>query len=174
MSKKYRRVDIYNYESMPIEPRALKKVVRHYYKGPHNVEIRFDNRLAGWGQHSFESTTQTHIIQLSPNYCSHNRSTGLWDFEYLNAISKLVKMNHHDTQCRVIQTILHELKHAEQCDRNPKQYEDTINKHESIIQSRLGYELGPLETEAEGWALFNFQRAFDRYRKWYDEYTERE
>ena len=89
------------------------------------------------------------------------------DFEEQHSSVGLTELNEFDVTCRVIVTILHELKHATQCDKNPIRYAKCQDDRHPIIRNhRLKYKLSESESEAEGWALLNFGRALARYEKW--------
>jgi hypothetical protein len=162
-----RRILVHNISKTPLDKQVFTKLIRHYYKGPYNITIKFDSRISGYGEHTFNTKRKIHIIRISPKICRLGRGDTRWYFNSMETQSKLVRMNKYDTICRIIQVLLHELKHAEQCDRDIKQYwKANTNLHESIIQPRLKYELSPFEAEAEGWSLINFNKALERYENW--------
>lgn len=171
---RYRKVTIKNIHKLPIDKRAFCKLIRYYYKGCNNVQINFDNRISAWGMHRYESQTKTHEIVLSPLWCSFEQKT--WtnkDFDGLTGTINLTMLNDFDTRCRVICTILHELKHAMQCDENPIRYAKCQDdRHPVITNAYLKYQLSFLEAEAEGWALLHFNRALYRYERWCNERVE--
>lgn len=168
---KRRKLTIKNIEKVPINERALRKFILHYYKGKNNIFINFDNRISAWGQHIYESTQRTHYITISPIWSMFEQKTWL-NRKFDEGITEqdIIKLNDFDIMCRIICTILHELKHAMQCDRNPIRYAKCQDdKHPAIRNSHMKYKLSELEAEAEGWALLNFNRALWRYERWCNE-----
>lgn len=163
---KRRTVTIKNIYKVPLEERPLRRLVYRFYKGPRDVLINFDNRITSWGQHWYNKTTKTHEISLSSIYCSHEKEQFMdWDFHRLTADTNLEILSNRDTASKLIFTLLHELKHAMQCDDIPSEYNNSAEAFENIyIQNKyLRYWLAPLEAEAEGWALLNFKKALDFY-----------
>ena len=95
------------------------------------------------------------------------------NFNKLTSLIDLAELNDFDTTCKIICTILHELKHAIQCDENPIRYAKCQDdRHPVIVNSYLKYKFSQLETEAEGWALLNLNRALKKYERWYNEKPE--
>lgn len=165
MARKYRRVVIHNIDLTPLESKAYKAIIRHYYKGPYNVTVRFDNRLSAWGEHCFDKTNKEHVIRISPTWCTYNKKDEWRDFENKEAFAQLSKMNRHDIVCRILSTTIHELRHAKQCDDDIKHYEEEANRHAEIKQASLSYEFSPFEVDAETWALKRFNKALEKYKR---------
>jgi hypothetical protein len=127
-------------------------------------------RLGEYGEHTYDTKKKLHHIRISPKICSHGKSNTKWDVDQKEFSGNLVRMNRYDTVCRIIQVTLHELMHANQCDRDVRKYwKDAGSLHPKITQSFLRYELSPLEAEAEGRALLNFNSALERYERWCEE-----
>jgi hypothetical protein len=108
---------------------------------------------------------------MSPKWCTYNAiKDEKRDFDKLTTANVIGRMNDKDITARVISTLLHELKHAMQCDSNPIRYAKcNDNLHPALKNSSLKYELSPLEAEAEGFALLNINKALERYENWCDE-----
>lgn len=164
----HRKVTIKGVHKVPINEQAFKRLIRYYYKGPHNIEVNFDDRTAAWGKHTYCSTSRTHRIDISPKWCGHEqKGFQSLEFEELTANYELQQLSEYDTMCRIIQTVLHELKHAMQCDKNPIRYAKCADdRHPKITNTYLKYKLSMLETEAEGWSLLHVNRAIARYESW--------
>lgn len=169
-----RRVTLHNLHDLPINLRALKRLIYRYYKGPQDIVIKADHRLEGWADYDFDLEEGVHVIRLNPWMCTHNRGTDYWDPESQEIRGSVVKMNRRDTVCRIINTLLHEIKHANQyCEMGAKVFDKiSAELHPDITQSRLKYELAPLERDAEAWALLHFQKALDKYDEWTAKYEE--
>jgi len=161
-------VKVKGIKKVPVDENALIKLINYFYNGKRNLSIEFTNKIRCYGTHQYNSKNQTHFIQLSPQWCKFNRkSDEKRSFKKCTSSHILEEMNNFDCLCRIINSLLHEMKHAIQCDRNPIRYakcEDT--RHERITNESLAYELSPLESEAEGWALINFDKALKQYEKW--------
>lgn len=165
-----REVKIKGISKTPLNRRAYIKVIRHYYKGPYDIHIHFDPRLAEYGEHTFDNRKKIHFIRISPEVCKYGKSNTKWDTNGKTVTASLVRMNKFDFVCRILSVTLHELVHATQCDRDIKEYwRLASDMHESIRQSFMRYELSPLESEAEGRALLNFNKALERYQEWCEE-----
>ena len=165
-----RKVRIHGVHRVPIDERAFIKLIRYYYRGPHNMIVHFDNRHQGWGQHVYIARSKTHHLYISPKWCRFNQATDQnRDFKKLRLQAPLEFMNDRDTAARVIQTTLHELKHTMQCDNNPIRYAKcNDDKHPAMKNSNLKYEFSLLEAEAEGWSLMHINRALEWYESWID------
>lgn len=169
---KHRKVTIKNEHKIPIDYRALRKLVFYYYKGKNNIQVNFDNRMSCWGSQLYCSTTKTHFIAISPHWNTYHRlnAVSTYDWENLKKHDKLTELNKYDRTAKVIHTLLHELKHAMQCDTNPIRYAKCQDdEHPAMTNLCLRYEYSKLESEAEGWALLNLYKAIEQYEKWCDE-----
>ena len=168
---KHRKVTIKGEHKVPIDCQALRKLILYYYKGKNNIELNFDDRIYAWANHCYDSSIKTHIITMSPKRCSYCRLDTLrYDYENLSIYQSLTLLNEYDMTYRIIASLLHELKHAMQCDANPIRYAKCQDdKHPVLKNPHLRYKYSVLETEAEGWALLNLHKAIERYEQWCDE-----
>lgn len=166
---KPRKIRIHGGHKVPIDEQAFTRLIRYYYSNDRNIIIHF-KEVGCWGTHHYVARSKTHHITISPKWCRHNKITESRDFKSLDITGAMKKMNDHDTKCRVIHTMLHELKHAMQCDRNPIRYAKCSDDvHPAMKNGNLAYELSPLESEAEGWALMHFNKALEHYESWSNE-----
>jgi len=81
---------------------AFYEVVYSYIKSlkiENDVRIVFDLRIIDFGFHIWEPESNQHIIRISPTKCQQERG---------------VKLHSTSEKYRVISTLLHELKHAQQ------------------------------------------------------------
>ena len=163
-----RKVRIHGGHRTPINEATFVKIIRHYYRGPHNVIVHFDNRLSCWADHSYIARSKTHHIHISPKWCRFNKNESEdRDFDKLTIQGTLNPVSDSDMIARIIQTTLHELKHAMQCDNNPIRYAKCDdNKHPAMKNPSMSYEFSLLEAEAEGWSLMHINRALKRYEEW--------
>ena len=160
------KINIFGLHSVPIAEIPYRKFLRKYYKGINNLTIRFDNRIKGWGEHYYDSETKTHHITISPKWCSHEYQLTR-DFTKKLCKGKLQKLESIDIIASILQTTLHELKHAEQCDRNPIRYTKcTDDEHPEIENNTLKYKFSLLESEAEGWSLMHIYKGLEQYEDW--------
>ena len=165
-----RKVEIQSTEGtgIKISERALRKLILFYYKGPHDFVVKWDNRIAAWGDHSWDKESKTHIIRLSPNWCTYNKlDNEVRDFEALTGTYGLTKMTPWDSVARIVHTLLHEIVHANQADSPISNYfYSWAGNNPSLKNAKLSYELSLIEAEAEGKALLRFHRAMELYEKW--------
>lgn len=168
---KRRIVTIKGGELSPLNLRAFRRLLYHYYKGPNNLEVFFTTKdLKCWAEHEYDSRTKTHYITVSMPWCTHNRGQEAIDFEHFLTAGTLIKLKRNDSIWRIMQVVLHELMHAMQCDRNPHSYQQTAAENPDIISSRLKYEFADIEAEAEGWSYMVLNKAMERYKAWENEY----
>lgn len=161
---RHRQITCKGIEQTPLELKAFKSLIRKYYKGTRDIEIVFTNRLNCWGEHQYVASRQTHIIKISPRWCRYNKNDDRRDFRKCEVRGSLGRMNDFDTVSRCLHVALHEMKHAMQCDSNPYRYAKcNDDSHPNMKNASLKYELSPLETEAEGWALLNINKALEFY-----------
>lgn len=165
---RHRHVVIENLQIPHLNEHAVKKLVRHYYKGKEDVLIKSDKRISSWGQYIFDDDKQVHIITFNPTMItSHQINRQKYNAQDREDLNQVIKLNRFDTICKFILVLLHEIKHVMQRVDDPTYYEEEMPwKHPRITNSYLGYYLSSRETEAEGYALRNFEKALEKYEKW--------
>ncbi len=153
------RILVHGCEKTPLDERAyIRALLPNIRTLTRTVYIRFDDRMSDYGEHWAD--TDGHYITLSA--WRHN-------YQIVSCKVDLAEMMEHrriragtdaETAFLLLDTTLHELRHAQQYDKNPHGH------HAHVSQSAAEYHFNVLERDARVYSETRVERAYERYVKW--------
>lgn len=138
------KVYFYNIEMTPLIEDGVRRVIDHFFNLKNPIAITFVGGTE-YAYHSFYAM-KTHdiVVLLGP----HTKDT---------------EEKPCDTQLHLLETIIHELRHAYQAE-NWKDYESDINhNNEAMELPKFKYLYSKVETDARAYAQLHLLEAFGVY-----------
>jgi len=148
-------IKIRYFKRTSLEKKAFEKVIRKYAKLKYDILIVFDLRIKCFGTHAWNDKKRCHIIRISPTKCKIHI-----DEDNLSG----VRLGPAAEKYRIISTLLHELRHAQQKEElGSRYYNEKYDSIEEITNPQVASWYSECERDARIFEDKNIESAVELY-----------